>query len=69
MKGLIKYKANLTDEALIPKRIETLGSACSEYDLEEISRLESHKWEEIVPITALCPGYEDTRYNFQKVRA
>ncbi|CAH4038239.1 unnamed protein product [Pieris brassicae] len=55
------------EEALIPKRISRMGTAASESDLELMSLLSTDKWEEIVPITVLQPGYEDTRMNFQKV--
>ncbi|CAK1546240.1 unnamed protein product [Leptosia nina] len=55
------------EEALIPKRISRMGSAASESDLKQMNELRSDKWEEIVPITALLPGYEETRMNFQKV--
>ncbi|KAL4706890.1 hypothetical protein ACJJTC_012349 [Scirpophaga incertulas] len=55
------------EEALIPKRDTKMGSACSRCDLEQIERLNSDKWEEIVPVTALRPGYEETRLNYQKV--
>lgn len=44
-----------------------MGSASSECSLELIKQLGSEKWEEIVPVTALRPGYEDTRMNYQKV--
>ncbi|XP_014370334.2 allantoicase [Papilio machaon] len=55
------------EESLLPRRIEAIGTASSEDDLEQIEKLESDKWEEIVPITALQPGYEETRHNYQKV--
>ncbi|XP_072939747.1 probable inactive allantoicase [Epargyreus clarus] len=55
------------DEALIPGRDTRMGSACAECDLVQMEQLKSDKWEEIVPITALRPGYQETRLNFQKV--
>ncbi|XP_039750148.1 allantoicase-like [Pararge aegeria] len=55
------------EEALLPERDTQMGSACTECDLERVKQLSSDKWEEIVPITALRPGYEDTRMNYQKV--
>lgn len=55
------------DEELIPPRGGSMGSACTECELDSIKRISSHKWTEIVPVTALRPGYEDTRLNFQKV--
>ncbi|XP_013184664.2 allantoicase [Amyelois transitella] len=61
--------ASLTpeEEALIPERKPQMGTACSEYNLEKIGHLNSDKWDEIVPMTPLRPGYEDTRFNYQKV--
>lgn len=44
-----------------------MGTACNKFDLKHIERLKSDKWDELVPITALRPGYEETRLNFQKV--
>ncbi|XP_068631298.1 allantoicase-like [Battus philenor] len=55
------------DEEAIPQRVETIGTACTESDLEQIKSLKSDVWEEIVPTTALLPGYEQTRRNYQKV--
>ncbi|XP_049870195.1 probable inactive allantoicase [Pectinophora gossypiella] len=55
------------EEVVIPERHSQMGAACTERDLEQIRRLNSEKWDEIVPITALRPGYEDTRLNYQKV--
>ncbi|XP_045765372.1 allantoicase-like [Maniola jurtina] len=55
------------EEALLPERDSVMGSACSECDLERVKCLGSDKWEEIVPITALRSGYEETRMNYQKV--
>ncbi|VVC98531.1 unnamed protein product [Leptidea sinapis] len=61
--------ANLSpeDEAVIPVRVPRMGSACTDKDLAQVKKLRSEKWEEIVPITALRPGLEDTRMNYQKV--
>ncbi|KAG6453581.1 allantoicase [Manduca sexta] len=53
------------EEELIPER--NAGSASSDRDLELVSRLHSEKWKEIVPITPLQPGYEETRRNYVKV--
>lgn len=39
-----------------------LGRAASKSDFDKISKLNSDKWRELVPITNLAPGYEDTRY-------
>ncbi|XP_031767131.2 allantoicase-like isoform X1 [Galleria mellonella] len=55
------------EETVIPERFSEMGSACSEWNLQQIKLLKSEKWEEIVPSTALQPGYEETRLNYQKV--
>ncbi|XP_041970929.1 allantoicase-like [Aricia agestis] len=55
------------EEALLPGRESRMGSACSECDLERVGRLNSDRWEEVVPVTTLQPGYEETRMNYQKV--
>lgn len=57
----------ISEEALIPERHSEMGSACSECDLEQIKQIDSDKWDEVVPITPLRAGYEETRLNFQKV--
>lgn len=51
----------------MPERDTKMGSACTDCELRQIERLSSDKWETIVPVTALRPGYEETRLNFQKV--
>ncbi|XP_077283095.1 allantoicase-like [Arctopsyche grandis] len=55
------------DEKLIPLRKGEMGSCCNRNDLIEIGQLSSEHWQEIIPKTALQPGYEDTRHNYQKV--
>lgn len=55
------------DEECLPKRVSKMGTASNKFDLEQIGQLKSDKWDEIVPVTALRPGYEETRHNFQKV--
>lgn len=52
---------------LIPSRISKMGSACSQEDLEEIKKLGSDNWQEIVSHSKLNPGYEDTRKNYFKI--
>lgn len=44
-----------------------MGSACSSEEVEDVERLRSEEWQEIIPITGLRPGYESTRHNYQKV--
>lgn len=57
----------VTEEESIPTRVSKMGTACNKFDAKHIERLKSDKWDEIVPVTALRPGYEETRLNFQKV--
>lgn len=57
----------ISEEALIPERHSEMGSACSECDLEQIQHIDFDRWDEIVPVTPLRAGYEETRLNFQKV--
>lgn len=52
----------------MPPRDGSIGSACTDYELKQIKGINSAQWDEIVPVTALRPGYEETRLNFQKVR-
>ncbi|XP_075971848.1 putative inactive allantoicase [Anticarsia gemmatalis] len=62
--------ASLTaeEEKSLPNRAASkMGTAANKYEFEQIERLNSDKWDEIVPVTALRPGYEETRLNFQKV--
>lgn len=49
------------DEMLIPSRCSKIGSACTEEELLQMDKLQTETWEEIVPITQLQPGYEETR--------
>ncbi|XP_061710905.1 allantoicase-like [Cydia pomonella] len=55
------------EESLLPERNACMGTACTENELEVVERLATNKWNEIVPITGLRPGYEETRLNYQKV--
>lgn len=44
-----------------------MGSACTIDELKQINTLSTEVWEELVPITPLRPGYEETRRNYIKV--
>ncbi|XP_049808414.1 allantoicase-like [Schistocerca nitens] len=57
--------ANLSrkDEACIPSRDSHIGNAATPEMMKEIQQLDSQHWTEIVPMTALKPGYPETRYN------
>lgn len=41
-----------------------MGSACQEQDLIAMQKVQSNKWNELVPMTEMQPGYEDTRINY-----
>ncbi|KAJ0178659.1 hypothetical protein K1T71_005434 [Dendrolimus kikuchii] len=55
------------EEAVIPTREARLGTSCTDRQLHQVYKLQSDKWHELVPVTALRPGYEGTRLNYQKV--
>lgn len=46
------------------RKPDAIGRAASNREFEKISRLKSQDWTEIVPVTELKPGYEDTRYTY-----
>lgn len=52
---------------MIPERHSMMGSACTTADLQQVGKLRSETWEEIVPRTQLQPGYEETRKTLLKV--
>ncbi|KAF4533160.1 hypothetical protein B566_EDAN001702 [Ephemera danica] len=52
-----------TDEKNIPKRTCKLGGAASQDEMAQVARLQSEKWQEIIPISKLRAGYPDTRHN------
>lgn len=64
---LLVFVIIFTEEELIPMRRNEMGSACSSEELEDVDRLRSEEWQEIIPRTELRPGYEPTRHNYQKV--
>lgn len=41
-----------------------MGICCSKDDLNKISELNSNKWENLVPVTCLNPGYPETKDNY-----
>lgn len=43
------------------------GRAASKSDFDKIARLKSNQWTEILPITALGSGYEETRHAYFEV--
>lgn len=61
--------ANLDESSklMFPGRVERMGTESSEAEFMKIETLQTDKWEEIVPMTKLQPGYEDTRRNYFKI--
>lgn len=58
-------KLTENEEQLIPNRESCkMGTACNECELENLSKLKSEKWTEIVPMTVMNPGYEETRKHY-----
>lgn len=55
------------DESLLPSRQNKLGSACSTEEVQMISEVKSECWPELVEMTNLKPGYEDTRKTYISV--
>ncbi|XP_069697543.1 allantoicase-like isoform X1 [Periplaneta americana] len=55
------------EEAHIPHRESKLGGAATPEMLKILSKLGSENWKEIIPMTSLCGGYQDTRHNFHAV--
>lgn len=51
------------EENLIPYRESHMGNAATPEVMEQIQKLGSEGWTEIVPVTPLRPGYPDTRLN------
>lgn len=53
------------EEELIPERgPEMIGTACSEQDLKLMSALKSDQWMQVIGMTPLQPGYEETRKQY-----
>lgn len=43
---------------------DMLGTACTKEALKQVASLKSAEWEEVIQMTLLKPGYEDTRHNY-----
>lgn len=56
-----------TEIRSFPKRNGALGSACTTEELRQIQKHRTHLWPELVPMTDLQAGYEDTRRNYVPV--
>ncbi|XP_015520779.1 allantoicase-like [Neodiprion pinetum] len=61
--------AKLTDEEakLFPKRECKIGTAADKSQMEQVQRIDTQKWETLVPMTNLRAGYEETRLNYFNV--
>lgn len=44
-----------------------MGTACTREMLKQMESIDSDHWEEILKMTELRPGYEETRHNFFKI--
>uniref|UniRef100_A0A336M292 Allantoate amidinohydrolase n=1 Tax=Culicoides sonorensis TaxID=179676 RepID=A0A336M292_CULSO len=55
---------SLQEESWFPIRKESIGSACTKTDLDQVKKINTDKWNEIVPKTQLGPGCEETRKTF-----
>jgi len=58
-------KLHEEDETIIPERSEDMmGTACTKEMFKQMEQLHSEEWEELVPMTKLQSGYEETRHNY-----
>ncbi|KAJ6649349.1 Allantoicase [Pseudolycoriella hygida] len=55
------------EESLLPHRQGKMGTACSADELQMISKLKTECWPELVEMTSLKPGYEETRKTYISV--
>lgn len=46
-----------------------MGSACTAKEQQQVSKLKTETWEELVPMTPMRPGYEATRHNYITVNS
>lgn len=49
---------------MLPPRNSKMGSACTNEEQSQASKLRSDQWTDLVPMTKLRPGYEETRKNY-----
>lgn len=50
---------------MVPTRKpDVIGRAPTNRDFEKMRKIESEKWPEIVPMTELKAGYEETRHTY-----
>lgn len=57
------------EEELIPPRKNNnrMGTACTKEMLKQMESIASNRWEEILKMTELRPGYDETRHNYFKI--
>lgn len=55
---------NKEDACLIKRSEDMIGTAASSKTFEAVSKLQSENWKELIPMTPLQPGYEETRHNY-----
>lgn len=56
------------DEEVIPSRKRNnMGTACTKEMFNQVSKIDSENWTEILPMTELRPGYPETRHNYFKI--
>lgn len=53
-----------TEERLLPPRNSKMGSACTNEEQSQAAKLRSDQWTDLVSMTKLRPGYEETRKNY-----
>ncbi|KAJ3417227.1 hypothetical protein HDV05_006433 [Chytridiales sp. JEL 0842] len=63
----ISIQAACLDKDLPLVRRSEMGTKCTEEELKKALDVGSDKWEEILPMVPLLPGYPDKRHNFFKV--
>ncbi|XP_063228579.1 allantoicase-like isoform X2 [Bacillus rossius redtenbacheri] len=58
--------AHLTSEeqSWLPPRVSRLGTAATPQVMEQVERLQSHAWREVLPRSALRPGRADSRHHY-----
>lgn len=51
----------------MPQRSSKMGSACTNEEHSIVARVDSDQWCDLVPMTKMRPGYEETRKNYVTV--
>ncbi|KAM4041853.1 putative inactive allantoicase [Anomaloglossus baeobatrachus] len=61
--------ACLQESISLPPREDRIGSAATEEDLKAVDRLHSEKWEYLLKMTELKPGYSESCHNYFHVKS